>query len=311
MQGFSVVQRMWMRVVPLKIAVRKSMLSELVCHTKLADTSQGSAWVLRRENLLSGQYTDDEVQDCKWYVMMVEQSVLYIWLESSVWKICREAHWHLAHKGKKREYKGGKPQPSIRCTGRMVFSLRARRLPSKQHESMEEGREAGHVLGILMIYIYVCLSLMWLMASKYLLPWSLLCMEKIILVSGISYLWMNQPWKCAGDCMSDAFVWTSLFRHKITGSNLGGRNDDPDFFFFSQNLLILSMLLILMHLSHSPLLVLIIACQKRNCPVFSYQVANRGKGRDSWPRRSWIRVHRRCVTPLLPWEDLLLLSSVV
>lgn len=46
-------------------------------------------------------------------------------------------------------------------------------------EKMEGGREADHVLVSLMIYVYICLSLVWLIASNYLPPYSQFCTEKM------------------------------------------------------------------------------------------------------------------------------------
>lgn len=46
-------------------------------------------------------------------------------------------------------------------------------------EKMEGGREADHVLVSLMIYVYICLSLVWLIASNYLSPYTQFCTEKM------------------------------------------------------------------------------------------------------------------------------------
>lgn len=154
---------------------------------------------------------------------MVEQSVFSLYMVGVINMEHLQTDIHHSHTREKKLYKGEKKiKPKSFCyqykpqnvQGTWYFLCKPGvSLQSiMEADEVEGGRKADHVLVSLMIYVYVCLSLLWLMASKYLLHKACSIKKRVILVGTVAYHWLNQPLKCCSDLGSDTclLAWDGL-----------------------------------------------------------------------------------------------------
>lgn len=172
-----------------------------------------------------------------------------------------------------------------------------------------------------MIYVWVCLSSVWLITSNYVLPQSLLCTETMhpcgwdLLICG----WINPENVPAILCLTHFYFYkTEIKSHEAIWEKERQTSTARFLFYFFQYLLILSVLLIFAHLSTlTTLCCSYCMFQKSTITLYSdtrQQTWERKAAADCMDRCCRLGLNQTshklcCPLPYSMWENLLLLNS--